>query len=224
MTDSRIALIHATQLAVEPVTTAFASFWPQAQCMNLLDDMLSVDLAKAGSLNEAMTQRMVTLARYGKACGAQGILFTCSAFGPAIDKARLELGIPTFKPNEAMFDAALLHCAGLGRESRIGLLTTFAPAAAAMAEELQLAIQQSGLKIRIEGSCASDAMSALNAGDSTTHDALIVESAKKMTACDVLLLGQFSMARAKTQVEAGTGIPTLSSPESAVKRLMAELN
>jgi hypothetical protein len=32
------------------------------------------------------------------------------------------------------------------------------------------------------------------------------------------------MARAKALVEATTSIPTLTSPESAVKRLMAELN
>lgn len=224
MIDFRIALIHATPLAVQPVAAAFASLWPQAQCMNLLDDMLSMDLAKAGALDDAMTQRMVALARYARTYGAQGILFTCSAFGSAIEMAKQEVGIPTLKPNEAMFDAALKHCASLGRDSRIGLLTTFAPAATAMAEELKVAVQQSGLKIHIEGSCASGALSALNAGDTETHDTLVVESAKKLIGCDVLLLGQFSMARAKTQVEVTTGIPTLTSPESAVRRLMAELN
>jgi Asp/Glu/hydantoin racemase len=224
MIDLRIALIHATPLAVQPVAAAFASLWPQAQCMNLLDDMLSFDLAKAGALNEVMTQRMVDLAHYAKTYGTQGILFTCSAFGPAIERARQEVGIPTLKPNEAMFDAALAHCAKLGRESRIGLLTTFAPAATAMAEELKVAVQQSGLEIHIEGSCAPEAMSALNSGDTAKHDVLIVESARKLTSCDVFLLGQFSMARAKALVEATTSIPTLTSPESAVKRLMAELN
>jgi Asp/Glu/hydantoin racemase len=224
MIDLRIALIHATPLAAQPVATAFASLWPQAQCMNLLDDMLSIDLAKVGTLNEAMTQRMVGLARYAKSYGAQGILFTCSAFGPAIDRARHEVGIPTLKPNEAMFDAALAHCAELGRESRIGLLTTFAPAATAMAEELKVSVNQSGLKVHIESGCAPEAMSALNSGDTAKHDALIVENARKLADCDVLLLGQFSMARAKALVEATTGIPTLTSPESAVKRLMAELN
>lgn len=224
MIDLRIALIHATPLAVQPVAAAFASLWPQAQCMNLLDDTLSVDLAKAGLLNEAMTQRMVGLARYAKSYGAQGILFTCSAFGPAIERASQEVGVPTLKPNEAMFDAALAQCANLGRKSRIGLLTTFAPAATSMAEELEAAVSQSGLQVCIDSSCATEAMSALNSGDTARHDALIVESALKLKDCDVLLLGQFSMARAKALVEATTGIPTLTSPESAVKRLMAELN
>ena len=224
MIDLRIALIHATPLASPPVADAFARLWPQAQCMNLLDDMLSIDLAKFGTLNETMTQRMIELASYAKTNGAKGILFTCSAFGPAIDRARLEVGIPTLKPNEAMFDAALTQCAKLGRESRIGLLTTFAPAATSMAQELKAAVHQSGLKIQIESQCVPDAMSALNLGDTVKHDALVAEGSRNLVDCDIVLLGQFSMARTQALVEATTGITTLTSPESAVKRLMADLN
>jgi hypothetical protein len=39
----RIALIHATALAVEPIAQAFERHWPQARRMNLLDDSPSVD-------------------------------------------------------------------------------------------------------------------------------------------------------------------------------------
>ena len=34
----RIALIHATALAVEPIAQAFERNWPQARRMNLLDE------------------------------------------------------------------------------------------------------------------------------------------------------------------------------------------
>jgi hypothetical protein len=54
--------------------------------MNLLDDSLSADLARsAGGLDARMTARFVALAAYAIGTGAQGILFTCSAFGPCID-------------------------------------------------------------------------------------------------------------------------------------------
>src|SRR6478735_10192287 len=81
----RIALIHATPLAVAPIQSAFERLWPQARRMNLLDDSLSLDRAAAGSLTPAMTQRFVDLARYAQGTGCSGILFTCSAFGPAIE-------------------------------------------------------------------------------------------------------------------------------------------
>jgi Asp/Glu/hydantoin racemase len=191
--------------------------------MNLLDDMLSVDLAEAGSLNETMIHRMVSLARYAKVCGAMGILFTCSAFGPAIERAKRIVELPTLKPNEAMFDEALSICSQLGRPGRIGLLTTFAPAALSMTEELYESAKVRGLRICVESVCAAQAMSALNEGDIGLHDKLVVESAKKLPRCDVVLLGQFSMARVKPLVEPTLQIPTLTSPESAVRRLMADL-
>ena len=34
----RIALIHATALAIDPILEAFARLWPQARLTNLLED------------------------------------------------------------------------------------------------------------------------------------------------------------------------------------------
>lgn len=224
MIESRIALIHATSLAVQPIAIAFKTNWPQAKLMNLLDDTLSSDLAKAGSLNLAMVQRIVDLASYAKAQGVQGILFTCSAFGEAIDIAKQRVGLTMLKPNEAMFDEALNICSKLMHSGRIALLTTFAPAGASMQEELQAEATKRGLEVHIENICIASAMDELNAGNGAVHDALIVAGAKMLPACDVYLLGQFSMARAKTAMEDAISAPTLNSPDSAVRRMKFDLN
>src|SRR5206468_2748136 len=81
----RIALIHATPLAMAPIAESFARLWPEASLMNVLDDSLSADRAAAGALTPAMIGRFEQLARYGADAGADAILFTCSAFGPAIE-------------------------------------------------------------------------------------------------------------------------------------------
>jgi hypothetical protein len=219
MKESKIALIHATSLAIQPVATAFDQQWPTAERMNLLDDRLSQDLAAAGSLTGEMAARMVSLAQYAKTWGAHGILFTCSAFGPAIDEVKRTIGLPTLKPNEAMFDEALDICAQLGSERSIGLLTTFEPAAQPLRAELLLAAQQRNLRIQVPGECAIGAMQTLNSGDGATHDRMIVECARVLASCDVLLLGQFSMARAQSLVKKATSKPVLTSPDSAVRRL-----
>ena len=48
MTAPRIALIHATPLAIEPIVNAFRRLWPQARTTNVLEDSLAPDLAADG--------------------------------------------------------------------------------------------------------------------------------------------------------------------------------
>ena len=85
----RIALIHALAHSIPPINAAFERDWPQALRMNLLDDSLSADLAREGKgLDAAMHERFQRLAQYAVDTGAQGILFTCSAFGPCPSRAR----------------------------------------------------------------------------------------------------------------------------------------
>ena len=61
--------------------------------MNLLDDSLSADLARAAAGSTTrMTARFLALAAYAIDTGAQAILFTCSAFGPCIDAVKRRAG------------------------------------------------------------------------------------------------------------------------------------
>src|SRR5947199_6941911 len=54
---------------------AFARLWPDASLMNLLDDSLSADLARDGSLTAGMTDRFLSLGRYVASTRADAILF-----------------------------------------------------------------------------------------------------------------------------------------------------
>ena len=66
----RIALIHALKHSIAPIEAAFATAWPEARLMNLLDDSLSADLARDGKLNDAMTDRFLALGDYEAETGA----------------------------------------------------------------------------------------------------------------------------------------------------------
>jgi len=206
----RIALIHALKHSVMPIEAAFSRLWSEAVLMNLLDDSLSADLARAGHLTPTMTERFLTLGRYAAYCGADGILFTCSAFGPCIEAVAADLApMPVLKPNEAMIEDA----ARAG--SRIGLLATFAPTLATMpAEFAAIAAAPVLSPMLIEG-----AMAALDAGDPALHDRLAVETAQKLDGCDAIALAQFSLARAASDITAATGLPVLTTPDSAVLKL-----
>jgi len=209
----RIALIHALKHSIAPIEQAFARLWPDAVLANLLDDSLSTDLAREGALSPAMTERFLTLARYTASCGADGILFTCSAFGPCIDACASELApMPVLKPNEAMIDEAVAHA---GASGRIGLLATFAPTLATMPAEFAAVAPQ----VTLVPALASDALAALNRGDAAAHDRLAAEAARPLEGCDVVALAQFSLSSAAPLVAQTTGRTVLTTPDSAVRKL-----
>src|SRR3569623_740679 len=135
-TPPRSALIHALKHSIAPIEAAFATAWPEARLMNLLDDSLSADLARDGKLNDAMTDRFLALGDYAAATGANGILFTCSAFGPCIEAvARTHAPMPVLKPNEAMIERAVT----MGK--KVGLLSTFPTTMVSMPSEFQPSVQ-----------------------------------------------------------------------------------
>jgi hypothetical protein len=209
----RIALIHALKHSIAPIEAAFAALWPEARLANLLDDSLSADLARDGALTPAMTERFLALARYARSAGADGILFTCSAFGPCIAACATALApMPVLKPNEAMIEEAL---EAAGPRARIGLVATFAPTLASMPPEFAAAAPGATLVPCL----AAAALDALNRGDPAAHDEAAARAAGAIADCDVIALAQFSLARAAPAIAAATGRPILTTPDSAVRKL-----
>jgi hypothetical protein len=209
----RIALIHALKHSIAPIEQAFARLWPEARLANLLDDSLSTDLAREGALTPRMTDRFLTLARYAALAGADGILFTCSAFGPCIEACARELApMPVLKPNEAMIDDAVAHA---GASGRIGLLASFAPTLATMPAEFAAVAPH----VTLVPALASQALEALNRGDNAAHDQLAADAARPLEGCDVIALAQFSLSSAAPLVARTTGRTVLTTPDSAVRRL-----
>jgi len=211
----RIALIHALRHSIDPAEEAFRRLWPQAGLVNILDDSLSNDLARQGGLTPQMTERFLLLARYAVDNGANGILFTCSAFGPCIDACKVALApLPVLKPNEAMIDDAI--AAG----SPIGLLATFAPTLETMPGEFTAVASSTTIVPQL----AAGALDALNAGEPIRHDELAATAAARLKHCEIIALAQFSLARSAAAVAAASGRPVLTTPDSAVKRLRSLLS
>jgi hypothetical protein len=203
---------------MQPVIEAFRRGWPAAETVNLLEDALSLDLARAGKLDHAMIQRFARLGDYAISIGADGILFTCSAFGAAIEAVAKTAPIPVLKPNEAMFEEAL------NTATTAGLLATFQPSIPSMQQEFLDMAASRDSRAAFETVWVPDAMDALAAGDAATHDRLIAEAAPRLAHCDVVMLAQFSMARALPLVREVCRGHILTSPDSAVAKLKTVLN
>ena len=218
MARRRILLIHATPVAVEPVHQAFIELWPEAEPFDLLDATLSVDRAAAEALTGDLTERLCLLAAYAEQrAGAEAVLFTCSAFGPAIEEAARRTRIPVLKPNQAMFEAALQQ------GGRVGLLATFEPSISSMAAEFEEMRQAAAAETDLVTRVVPDAMTRLRAGDAEAHNRLVAEAAGALADCDSVMLAQFSTSRARAATEAQLGRPVLTAPHAAVAALRSRL-
>lgn len=213
MSPLRIVLLHATAVAVDPVKAAFAELWPEPELVNLLDDSLSPDRAKSNELTPEMIERFVSLGRYAYSTGADAILVTCSAFGPAIERMAGELPIPVLKPNEAMFHAAV------AQGQNIAMVATFRPAVVTMEAEFSDYVRQTGSQARLTTFVVEPAMAALRAGDAETHNLLIAELAGELAGFDTVMLAHFSTSRAQAALSPLLSVPVLSAPRAAVTRL-----
>ncbi len=182
-----------------------------------MDDGLSRDRRRQPHLTDDLCDRIQGLANYACDSGADAVLFACSAFGEAIERAARQIAIPILKPNEAMFRAAIAY----GND--LALLVTFEPAGPAMAAEFEELCEQEVHSARLTTVYVPGAQDAWHRGDLSTHDALIASAAGDVGGASAILLGQFSMASAVEACAQITDTPVLSSPDAAVKHLRSLL-
>jgi Asp/Glu/hydantoin racemase len=210
----RIFLFHATAVAMEPVCASMKSLWPEAEAINLLDESLAVDRAQEGaSLSEPLTRRFLSLGEQALAGSADGILVTCSAFGPAIRNLAAKATVPVLMPNEAMFRAAMR----MG--DNIGMVATFAPAIATMEEEFREFARDAGSSARLTTVIAAGAIESLRRGDVPEHNRSVAAAAAGIRHCDAIMLAHFSTSRAASAVREVVQTTVLTAPDSAVRRM-----
>lgn len=200
-----------------PVLQAFAIDWPEARLTNLLDDGLTTARGKSKELPDALRTRFVNLARYGFETGADAVLATCSAFGPAVDAAASALPIPVCKPNTAMFADAL------SRGKNIAMIATFAPALPTMVAEFFEEASRINPEATLATFVVDGAIDSLRAGDTATHNRLVAEKASQLHGYDAIMLAHFSTSEALDAVSLVASCPVFSAPRSAVADLKRRL-
>ncbi|MEP3120945.1 MAG: hypothetical protein ABJO52_03630, partial [Nisaea sp.] len=167
------------------------------------------------ALTPDLAARIIALARYAEGTGPAGILYTCSAFGEAIEEAARTSPLPVLKPNEAMFEEAF------GHGPRVAMIYTFPAAVEGMAEEFREEAARRNSGAGLTTVFAEGAREALAGGDAETHNRLIAETVARTTDADVFLLAHFSMAPAAPACRAMTDRPVLTAPEAAVRKMKA---
>lgn len=209
----RIFLVHPTSLAMPPVDEAFKTLWPEAQTLNLLDESLYADLAADGHLPPSLYERVARLLRHCEGSGADGVVFSGSTFGPAVEEGRKGMKIPVLRIEEAMMEQAV------ARGGSILLVSTQQRAMPVVRATLDQAVRAAGKSPPIKELWVPGARDAVISGDSERHDRLIAEQSAAAGPFDTVVLTMISMAPARAKMPKDLAARTLTSGETTVARM-----
>src|SRR5262245_62674883 len=211
----RIFLLHPTPLSMPPIDAAFKTLWPEAETLNLLDESLYADIPPDGTLAPAIYDRVATLLRHCEDSRGDGIVFSGSTFGPAVDSGRKHMRVPVLRAEEAMMEQAVV----LGE--RILLVCTAKRAMPIVRATLDTAVKRAGVRRAISELWVKGARDAITSGDVAAHDKLIAEQVLAAGDFDVIIFGQISMVPAQVPLPAEIRRRIVIGPHATVARMRA---
>ncbi len=209
--QTKVGLIHALEESEAPIRESFKKIWPEAILNEYSDFQLSVD--RANGLDESsIRSRIIDLGQEAVNDHVDAILYTCSAFGDAIEAAKNTFDLPILKPNESAFQNAI--SAGVD----VNILVTFEPSLELLINEFE--VMSRGMYINVKGHLIEDALKLLKENQVESHNQKIISAVEMIPSHETVILGQFSMARAAEEIE--TSMPdrlVLNTPDAAVTAL-----
>lgn len=217
-TPPRIALISAVTAAIAPARSALDELYPEAEVWNILDDRLLSDADDRGGLDEALRARMTRLIDHALTEGADGVLLTCSLYGPVATGIRRDA--PVLAPDEAAFQ----EIAAAGYRSVL-VVASFEGAKDDSVARLQATLRETGTTTTVTGVAVPAAMAATKAQDPQALLDALTEACLPLAAqVDAVFLAQYSLAPAARGLSDALGIPVLSGPASSAVALRTRLS
>ena len=217
MSRIRIGIISPVDVAFPAVREAFSVLWPEASSVCLLDeslyaDFVNPDFSVSPEYPDEAYARIAELFSYSKTTGADGIIFCGSVFGPLVEEGRKGFDIPILTSFEAMIEEGIKH------GPRLGVVTSAQSSLGFLTNDIIRYTDERSLDFSITSQVAEGAFQKILDGDEEGSDSLIIESAEKVTECDSLMLGQFSMGGVAKKISTTAERPILTAPECAVRK------
>lgn len=215
----KIAFIHTSPPAIQPLMQYYSSAAPDLEIANLLEDGLLQLLAQGRhAVVQARLRSMIEAAR--ETYGAELAMITCSSvpLGMAAELGGA-LGMPVLKIDGPMARRAVE--AG----SRVGVAVTFRPTIEPTSKLLRETASASGRDLHLDAHVVEGAYDALLSGDTATHDRLLIEGIRSLAGrgVDSIVLAQVSMARVRDEAQSSVRVPVLSSLDTSLSAVRETL-
>ncbi|MDR0668802.1 MAG: aspartate/glutamate racemase family protein [Treponema sp.] len=217
-TMKKIAAVYTGAALLAPLSSLLHDMLPDYRIINLLDDSLIGEVARAGGATLAVRRRLLAYYQALSEDGADLILNTCSSIGEVVYEARPFIPVPIVRIDDAMTREAV------SRYRRIGVVATLSTTLEPTANLVYRWAKRLDRTPVVVTGLAEGAFASLNAGDTGGHDQGILETARGIAGdCDVILLAQASMARMEEQLAGALGKPVFSSPRRAIEMVRSIL-
>jgi Asp/Glu/hydantoin racemase len=213
----RIFLLHPYFYSMAPVAKAFQETWPEAQVFNLLDESLYADIGPDGEVPAAVIGRIENILRHCVLSGADGVVFTGSTFGPALEQARKSIPVPVLRSDEGAAELAVK----LGR--KILILSTAARSLPVTRRSVDIAAEQSGARPDVTGRVVQGAKQAMDLGNLAEHNRLILQALDDIDDYDVVLFGQMSMEPALEDLGPKIASRVITTPKASAQKMRSVL-
>lgn len=194
---------------MQPILDEFATLWPDAEVLNILDESLYADVDKEGRMRSDVPERIGTLLKHAVSSRGEAIVFTGSTFGPAVDLAKSDITVPVLKADQAMAEMA-------ARLAAPTLLVCTAPRAVPV---ISSNLHSVDAELDLEVLTVPDAKDAIERGDIDGHDKIIADAISERGFQGTVLLGQVSMGGVRARLPKSSHGRVLFSATCTVQRL-----
>jgi Asp/Glu/hydantoin racemase len=211
----KIGIIHATRKSMEPLEKEVHHQNPEAEVVSLLHENLLFKVNKTGIITKKDLSRFLNLLLILQEAEVDGILIGCSVYCPYASVFEPFIDVPLVAVDQPMLIEAI------DTSHKIGVIATTEKAAPTAKKQLLELADAKDKEIEIELSVIPEAIEALNSGDITTHNEIILQSAKELEekGVETIVLAQVTMAAAEQDL-LDAGINVLISPNRGVSALL----
>ena len=188
---------------------------------NIVDDSILPRIVAAGGLSSEIISTIYQHISSAEKMGSDLILVTCSSISEVVDMVSPLVSVPVIKIDDAMTDDAVKVAV-----DSLGVVATIETTLNPTINQLKKKMMKAGKEINIVPLLCTNAYKALiDEGNSKKHDLLLYKAIEEIIEdIDAIVLAQASMARLLPKLIKFTNKPILTSPESAVEKVMSLLN
>lgn len=210
-----IGFIH-TVLGLEERFSGLArELIPAATVFHISDESLIKAALAAGGLTPWLYRRICDHVVAAEEHGADVVQVTCSSVSPCVDVAKFLVSVPVLKVDQPMVEHAVSNY------GCVGVIATAPTTLKPTTDLVRECARRLARSIEVKSVLCAEAYDAFFTGDLARHDRIVRDQLRDlMTAAEVVLLAQVSMARVAESLSAAERtVPVLSSPRLAMERL-----